>query len=288
MRLLSTSDNLNDIEIDRDTHGAKFVGLVDLGPHIDGGSDFFIPPAVTVQDEVMKSPFDYRTEISEVCDLITEDFDFPILIWARSNANHELDGVFNSVPIMFNPEKRQETSEQVMNALQEVTRSGESDTAKREIESFGLEGKIRLHGLIQAGGKQIQPGDAPKIYAAHDFTSDLLGIYGMTFYVYSHSFLNPRYIEIRCGFGLGEGIVGRDCNIIAYDRESKTPVIDQIWDGRHSQTQTFRQNRARAYDPSSREVIDVRLKDVMLDRFEAINIYNVYDHLDSLASLIKR
>lgn len=283
MQLLNIIQALDLSVIDRDIHGAKFVGLVKLTKAIDGDSELSVPTASTVPEEVMEAPFDYRREIGEALDTIISGLEVPAMVWVRSNANIELDGVFKSVSILFDPEKPDFVYDQAMDAMQEVAKSKDSDYARQQIESFGLEGKVKLHGLLQLGARRIKQGiDRRK----------LLGAHGMTFYVYSHGPFNQDYVEIKFGFGLGQGIVEGHGTVVVYDRETTKSVLDLTFDNRTRSkipSYTFTQKYGLAYDLESNTIINFSLSGIELNTTgrSRIDRGHMRDMLGTLAYLAK-
>lgn len=259
MPIIHLNQSLEGRITDRDLYGAKFVGLVETYPYLKGNKDMIVPPGFFVPEEMMNAPQIHRAELRDAYNQLVEGRATPILVWARSNANVELDGVFDTVPTMYDPDDPNRSFEDFVSALQKVAESKHTERAKREVESFGLEGKLRLHGLVQVGGAFKPNSEAFDFYCPHLVQPRaLLGAYSVAMYAYSHSPFNPKYMEIRFGFGLGSGIVEGVSNLLEIGKDGEISM-DLSWDGRESTKQEWLQRYAQVFEPTLRQMKEVSL-----------------------------
>ncbi|MFH1053639.1 MAG: hypothetical protein V1740_04470 [Candidatus Woesearchaeota archaeon] len=288
MTITHLTPELADQPLDVDQMGVKFKGLAESYKYVDEEKST-IHPASSISDSVMESPYDFQEDLRETHERLTEGIDHPVLIWTRSNANVELDGVFKSVPTLFDPTDKERSFEDFTDGLSQVAKSKDSEKARREIESFGLEGKVRLHGLAQIGGRQIRTDEIPIGIRCKPVLSPI-AVCGMTFYAYSHSAFNPDCAEIKFGFGLGEGIVEGDNNLVVVNRETDRYVVNLQRDPGIHVSPEWVQKRLHYFDPEDRTVKIASLTDFGIESRLPLGISGTFNHIriDFLTELVKR
>ena len=274
--------------LDIDQVGAKFRGLAESYKYVEEGKST-IPPASSISDSIIVSPYDFQDDLRETHEKLTEGIDYPVLVWARSNANVELDGVFQSVPTLFDPEDRERSFQDFINGLSQVAKSKDSEKARIEIESFGLESKVRLHALAQIGGRQIREYEIPIGIRWKPVLSQI-AVCGMTFYVYSHSAFNPDCAEIKFGFGLGAGIAEGYNNLVLVNRDSDEYVLNLQRDPDIHASPEWVQKKLFYFDPADKTVKVGSLTDFGIESRLALGISGRFnrERIDFLTDLVKR